>query len=120
MTWPFSLPPSIIKENKLYRILNNTNVNYAYSEFEFVFPIKDDRVWYDTSFREEFDLWCQHNHCYYFYDRVLYDRWAFPKRRWVTNGIGGFDLMFIATNYESGATMAKLTWNEVDANEYQY
>lgn len=116
MIWPFSLPPSIINQHKQYRILHHQCADRAHFDFDYVFPINH----FPHGIDAEFDLWCQHNHCYYFYDRVLYDRWESGKRRWRTNGIGGVDLLFIATNSETAAIMAKLTWGEVNANEYQY
>lgn len=116
MTWLFSLPSSIINSKGYYRSIY-TSIERAYGEFEFVFPINAIEDYFDD--RLNFDLWCQHNFCYYFLDRVSYDRWA-SRRRWVSNGIGGIDLLFIATNSEASATMAKLRWNEIDEKSYTY
>lgn len=117
MSWPFSLPPSIINPKGYYRSLY-TSIERAYSEYEFVFPIDGVEDLYFEK-RAEFDLWCQHNHCYYFIDRVSCDRWG-SRRKWVSNGIGGFDLLFIATNSDTGALMAKLKWNEINEQLYTY
>jgi hypothetical protein len=106
MIWPFSLPPSIIKKNGIYRSLGMHSVDWAYSEYQHVFPINIDNYWLE---RDELDEWCQLNHCYHFIDRVFYDAWS-KKRPWKSNGMGDMDLVFIATNWDTGAIMAKLRW----------
>ena len=118
MTWLFSLPPSIIKKDQRYRHLHDYTVDWAYSTFKHVLALEaDDDFWEDPV---EFDLWNQRNFCYYFYDRVTYNRWSSPHRKWYQNGIGGYDKLFIVTNDDAGATMARLKWNEVNGDEYQH
>lgn len=51
--------------------------------------------------------WCEENGCHCFWDRVMWDPWS---NRWVGNGIGGFDVMFISADDEDTAMLARLTW----------
>lgn len=100
MIWPFSLPPSLPKYGRAVHFLD---VDRAYDEFKYVIRV-NERTWPD---RDEFDLWCQLNLCYYCYDRVWYDKW---RNRWESNGIGGGDAFFILTDNDETAVMAQLRW----------
>lgn len=99
MIWPFSLPKPIARYG---RSVHHLNVDHAYNEFKHVIIV--NRPWPD---RDEFDMWCQLNLCYYCYDRVWYDQW---RRRWESNGIGGGDALFVLTNNDETAVMAQLVW----------
>lgn len=56
---------------------------------------------------DELTAWCAEHGCQCFWDRVLYDQWM---SRWVSNGIGGADYLFIQCESESMAIMARLRW----------
>lgn len=104
MTWVFSLPA----RPDSGRILNDFSIELLYSSYTHVIPINFDLVWNTYGHNlSEFDRWCQQYFCYYFYDRVWYDKW---RHRWESNGIGGYDMLFIATNCDTGAMMSKLGW----------
>ena len=99
MKWPFSLPFRLEDKRQIH-----LPVDWAYSEYQHIILLHYDVVYNEP---DEFELWCQQNFCYYFYDRVLYDCWA---HRYCSNGIGGWDGLFLATNYDNSAVMAKLRW----------
>lgn len=100
MIWPFSLPPRL---KEYGRSVHHLNVDHAYNEFKHVIMVNRS-PWPD---RDEFDMWCQLNLCYYCYDRVWYDKW---RNRWESNGIGGFDVLFVLTDNDDTAVMAQLVW----------
>jgi hypothetical protein len=52
-------------------------------------------------------VWCEENGCHCFWDRVLWDKWM---NKWSSNGIGGFDVLFIAADDEETAMLARLSW----------
>jgi len=56
---------------------------------------------------EDLQDWCRDRGCKLFWDRVIWDQW---HQRWESNGIGGADVMFIATADEHVATEAWLAW----------
>ena len=101
MIWPFSLPPS--PNLKYDRHVHYLDVNRAYDEFKHVIKVNEN-LWPN---RDEIDLWCQLNLCYYCYDRVWYDNW---RNRWESNGISGSDELFVLTNNDETAVMAQLRW----------
>jgi hypothetical protein len=100
----FTCPSMPHKGRYLYGM---RGVDSLYNEFKYVMVVSDDlqdNVW---CHRDDFDMWCQLNGCYYLYDRVMYVP-HFDK--WYPNGIGGQDLFFIATNCDEAFMMAKLRW----------
>lgn len=56
---------------------------------------------------DEMTEWCAEHGCQCFWDRVLYDQWMC---KWVSNGIGGADYLFIQADTEDLATLARLRW----------
>lgn len=56
---------------------------------------------------DEMTEWCTEHGCQCFWDRALYDQWM---RKWVSNGIGGADYLFIQCDSENSAIMARLAW----------
>lgn len=56
---------------------------------------------------DELTSWCKENGCQCFWDRVVWDRWM---NRWSSNGIGGFDCLFIQADSDDTSALARLTW----------
>lgn len=99
MVWPFSLPPAISK----YGRCEHTIVDRVYDGYKHVIMVNN----YDWKELDEFNLWCQLNLCYYLFDRVVYCSYT---NRWESNGIAGGDALFILTNNDSTAVIARLRW----------
>lgn len=51
--------------------------------------------------------WCRDRGCKLFWDRVIWDNWM---HRWQSNGIGGFDILFILAPDSETGMEAKLAW----------
>lgn len=99
MIWPFSLPPPLYARRYLPLIIDR-----AYSEFKHVIRIQFTN-YYERM--DELEEDCMMNFSYYVLDRVLYDRYSC---RWVSNGIGGTDEMFIVTNGDEQAMLMRMKW----------
>lgn len=61
---------------------------------------------FDDRFTEVLD-WCRDRGCKVFWDRVTWDKW---KGCWESNGIGGVDVLFIASDVPEVITEARLSW----------
>jgi hypothetical protein len=99
----FTVPPA---PNASRRIVMGC-VDQLYTQFKHVMVINDDAAWYIWADDKELDAWCFENRCYYMYDRALYDRWM---KRWCSNGIGGGDYYFIATDDDEHFIYAQMVW----------
>lgn len=99
----FTVPPS---PNASRKILMGC-VDHLYSQFRHVMVINDDESWYIWADEKDLDRWCFENRCYYMYDRAFYDPWM---KRWYSNGIGGGDYYFIATNSDEHFVHAQMRW----------
>jgi hypothetical protein len=103
MIWPFSLPPRIDASRQL-----QIPIDWAYNSYKYVFRIRwNHHFLFRSDLRQELEQSCMHNFAYYIFDRVMYDRW---NNRYVSNGLGDSDEIFIVTNYNAGATLLQLRW----------
>ena len=98
---PTTTPVSIIQ-------VKNSVVNHLYLRYKHVIVINSSAsgaLWDDHC---PLDEWCQANDCYWLYDRAWYDQW---NNRWESNGIGGGDYFFLATNSDESSVLAKIIWS---------
>lgn len=101
--WGLFGPPGVAHSAPdTYLGLFGRSVDQAYGDDKWV--IATYAGWDEV---EELIAWCKDNGCQCFWDRVLYDHWMC---KWVSNGIGGADYLFIQCDSENSATMARLTW----------
>lgn len=103
MYWPFSLPTRIETTRRI-----NMPVDWAYSEYAHVIKVHDS-LYYMAWDYNEIEEWCMFNFSFYFFDRVLPETWS-NRIKWVSNGIGGSDEIFIVTNSDDAALLAHLKW----------
>ena len=99
----FTIPPA---PNASRRIVMGV-VDQLYTQFKHVMVVGNEAAWDVWADDKELDAWCFENQCYYMYDRVVYDPWI---NRWCSNGIGGGDHYFIATDYDEQFVYAQLVW----------
>ena len=57
---------------------------------------------------KELHEWANEYNCVCMMDRALYNKW---NNRWESNGIGGGDYYFLATNDDEVATISMLRWS---------
>jgi len=84
-------------------------VDKAYRDGLHVITVDDQHEIHRLSdvFVSDLYRWCSENNCRFGWDRVLWDSY---QQRWVSNGIGGGDHLFIVTDDPCTATSARLTW----------
>ena len=100
----FSLPPLPEKQT---RLINSGVIDHLYYKFDHVMVINNDMAWEVWTNHSELDAWCIDNDCYFMYDRAIYDQWM---KRWFSNGIGGSDYYFVATNNKESFVHAQMVW----------
>ena len=98
--WPFKSKV----EPKLYH-----RVDDLYRNFKYVIPVNPEyRAWWHFNLPlSNASIWAMEYQCEILSDRVLWNEWS---KRWESNGIGGEDLVFFATNDDEAATMTILRW----------
>ena len=82
------------------------DLDLAYSSNLYVVALDDRHDTPSQKYRGLYD-WCVENDCQYGWDRVLWDKWS---NRWLSNGIGGGDKLFIIAKDADTAFQAKLIW----------
>jgi len=82
-------------------------VDHQYGAGRYVIEISPVHYNWERNRDSDLHQWCIENKCQYGWYRVLWDKWT---NRWSSNGIGGGDHLFIITDDEKTAVLAKLTW----------
>lgn len=85
-------------------------VEQLYSEFKYVIQANNEHHvwWHPICPFEDAIAWAKEHNCEILVDRVLWDPWM---QKWASNGIGGGDYLFFATNDEATALMTALRWS---------
>lgn len=86
------------------------SIDEMYRSYAHVIRVDPRHIpWRDRDAFLELRRWARINHCGAVVDRVIWDQW---QQRWEENQIGGTDQVFLGTNDEGTAMLARLTWGE--------
>lgn len=98
----FGLERAIDQPSPTYMGAFGWSVDQAYGSDKRV--IATDAGWDEL---DNLTAWCELHGCQCFWDRVIWDRWM---QRWSSNGIAGFDQLFIQADSEDTALLARMAW----------